>query len=286
MKRIFLSSSFFVLLVSTHAQRLHLGIYGGLSAYSGELVDKPFPGHKQTKKAFGLSLNYEISDHLRLSGRMTFAKVGGADSLGKSASLKLRNLSFESAINEFSLLTEYYLFDLNETNYSPYVFAGIAIYHFDPYANDLSGNKIFLQPLSTEGEGIQGYPIQSPYSLTQFAIPFGGGIKFSLSDDWQIGIEFGIRKLFTDFLDDVSTNYADMNDLLNVKGQTAVDMAYRGDEVQNGNPNYPVKGFQRGNSKSKDWYYLAGIHLTFRLGNSNGENGYGRSRKTGCPASY
>ena len=282
MKIFLLSISFFVLLVSTHAQRLHIGLYGGLSGYSGELVDKPFPGHKQTKKAFGFSVNYEISDHLLLRGGMTFAKVAGADSLSNSSSLKLRNLSFQSGINEFSLLTEYYLFSLYETNYSPYVFAGLAIYHFDPYANDLNGNKIFLQPLSSEGQGVNGYPIQRPYSLTQFAIPFGGGIKFALSDDWHVGIEFGMRKLFTDFLDDVSTNYADMNDLLNARGQIAVDMAYRGDEVANGNPSYPAKGFQRGNSKSKDWYYLAGVHLTFRLGNGNA-NG---NRKSGCPASF
>lgn len=285
MKIFLFSISFLALIVSANAQRLHLGLYGGFSAYSGDLVDKAFPGHKQTKKAFGFSLNYEISDHLMLRGAMTFAKVAGADSLGKSASLKLRNLSFQSGISEFSLVGEYYLFSFSETNYSPYVFAGLAIYHFDPYAYDPSGNKIFLQPLSTEGEGISGYPIQKPYSLTQFAIPFGGGVKFALSDDWRIGIEFGMRKLFTDFLDDISTNYADMNDLLNAKGPKAVQMAYRGDEVANGNPNYPVKGFQRGNSKNKDWYYFTGIHLTYRLGSGN-TGGYFRNRKSGCPASF
>jgi opacity protein-like surface antigen len=282
MKTILFSISLFAFTFSSNAQRLHIGVFGGLSAYSGDLAGSLFPGHKQTKPALGFSLNYEISDRLMLRGQMTFAKVAGADSLDKSASLKLRNLSFQSGVNEFSLMGEYYIFDMYENNFSPYAFAGVAVYHFDPYAIDQGGNKIFLNPLSTEGQGIPGYPQQKPYSLTQFAIPFGGGIKFVLSDNWRVGIEFGMRKLFTDYLDDVSTNYADMNDLLNYKGQRAVDMAYRGDEVAGGNPTYPAKGFQRGNSKSKDWYYFTGVHLTFRIGNSN-SNG---NRKSGCPASF
>src|SRR5207249_6493504 len=118
-----------------------------------------------------------------------------------------------------------------------------------------------------EGEGLPQYPDRKSYSLTQLALPFGGGIKCALNDNLRVGIELGLRKLFTDYLDDVSSNYADANDLLAAKGQQAVDLAYRGDEVPGGNPTYPAKGAQRGSSALKDWYYLTGLTLSFRLGN-------------------
>jgi hypothetical protein len=269
----------FFLYSSACAQRLHIGVMAGLASYNGDIVSKPFPGHKQSKEAFGFTLNYEITDRLMLRGGFTYGHVAGADSLEKDLTFKLRNLSFQTGISECSVMGEYYLFNLNETSFSPYGFAGIAVYHFNPYAFDLNGNKIFLQPLSTEGQGINGYTAK-PYALTQLAIPFGGGLKFALNDNWRVGIEVGIRKLFTDYMDDVSTVYADKNDLLNAKGQRAVEMAYRGGEIPNGNPNYPVKGLQRGSEKSKDWYYFSGIHLTFRIGNG----GTGGNRKNGCPA--
>ena len=101
-----------------------------------------------------------------------------------------------------------------------------------------------------------------------------------------------MRKLFTDYLDDVSTSYADQADLLAEKGQLAVNMAYRGDELPGGNPNYPSKGAQRGGAKYKDWYYFLGLHHTYRLGGSDGGGGGGyggakmrggKKRNYGCP---
>ena len=61
-----------------------------------------------------------------------------------------------------------------------------------------------LQPLGTEGEGF--YKGEKKYNLTQLAIPIGGGFKYAISNNVRIGIEVGFRKLFTDYLDDVSEN--------------------------------------------------------------------------------
>ena len=143
---------------------------------------------------------------------------------------------------------------------------------------------VFLQPLSTEGQGLPGYTGQ-PYKLTQLAIPFGGGLKFAINDDFRIGVEVCMRKLFTDYLDDVSTNYADPVDLFNAKGVLAVALSYRGNEVAGGNPNYPAKDSQRGSKKFKDLYYTAGLHFTYRMGGNNSNNGIfgGNKRKMGCP---
>ena len=114
----------------------------------------------------------------------------------------------------------------------------MAIYHFNPYTTDTSGAKTYLKPLSTEGEGfIAG---KKNYDLTQLAIPFGAGVKFALSDNVNVGLEVGYRKLFTDYLDDVSSTFVDQSTLLANRGGEAVQLAYRGDELKNGVP-YPAR---------------------------------------------
>lgn len=288
MKKISLAIIFTILTSIAFAQQVHLGVFGGLAAYNGDLVDKIFP-KKVTNGSIGVTLNYELSDQLMLRGGFTYCILGGADRFSDKPTSVLRNLAFETSIVEFSALGEYYLFNLYERSFSPYAFAGLAIYHFNPYAYNANQQKTFLKTLSTEGQGIAGYPDRKAYSLTQAAIPFGGGFKFALSENLHAGVEIGFRKLFTDYLDDVSTSYIDANDLLAAKGQLAVDMSYRGDEVTGGNPSYPAKTQQRGNPKNKDFYYFTGIHLTYRLGAGNGGNagggsGGGRKSRTGCPA--
>ena len=273
------------IVLSVFAQRTHIGVFGGLSAYNGDLTDKYFP-KKVTNGAIGVTVNYELTDHIMARGGFTYSVVGGADRYNTSnEELMLRNLSFETSITEFSAVGEYYLYSLNDRRYSPYAFAGLALFHFNPYTF-YNGNKIYLKPLSTEGQGLAAYPDRKPYNLTQLAIPFGGGIKYAITDNLHAGIELGLRKIFTDYLDDVSSLYVDPNDLLAAKGQLAVDLSYRSDEV-GGNPAYPVKDYIRGSAKNKDWYYFFGIHLTYRLGSSGASSGLfrggGKNKRYGCP---
>lgn len=258
-----------------YAQRVHMGLFGGPSAYTGDLASRIFPP-KVTNGAIGLTVNYDLTGKIILRSGFTYSIVGGADRHTGDPSLVLRNLSFETQLYELSVVGEYHLLNLNSNRFSPYVFAGLAIFHYDPYAYDRNGQKVYLKPLSTEGQGLSAYPDRKPYQLTQPAIPFGGGVKWVINDTWRIGAEFGLRKLFTEYLDDVSTQYVDRDDLLLAKGQLAVDMAYRGDEVTGGNPQYPAMGDKRGNPKSKDYYYFAGLHLTYRVSR-------GRKTDTGCP---
>jgi hypothetical protein len=103
-------------------------------------------------------------------------------------------------------------------------------------------------------------------------IPIGGGVKLNLSENINVGIEIGLRKLFTDYLDDVSTNYVDENLLFANRGSKAVELAYRGDEIKNGIMQYPEAGKQRGSPKAKDLYYFTLVTLSFRLGAINFSN--------------
>lgn len=268
-----------------HAQ-WQIGVAGGIAQYRGDLIDR-FYTHQMSKPAFGLHVKYEVTPRLLLRAAFNAGKLVGADSLMKKESLRFRNLSFQSKITEFSAVAELHAFRLDEKRWSPYLFGGIAVFHYDPYTFDTTGRKIFLQPLGTEGQGIPGYPERSLYSRTQLALPFGGGIRFDVSDRITLGAELGFRKLFTDYLDDVSTNYADAQDLLLARGPDAVSVAYRADEVPGGFTNYPEKGSQRGGASVNDIYYMAQLQLTYRFGAGGffkgGNGGGSRKGRYGCP---
>jgi hypothetical protein len=127
--------------------------------------------------------------------------------------------------------------------------------------------------LSTEGEGIPGSGV-GQYSLTQFAIPFGVGLRIALSDNVRVGLEIGLRKTFTGYIDDVSGKYTSYAALLAAKGPEAVSMAFRTTELpssETGNKDnvYPSAGFARG-SGGDDWYYFTQLRISFRLFNSAG----------------
>lgn len=266
------------------ASRLHLTLFGGLTNYQGDLQGKAFT-FQQSKLGLGIGLKYDLTPHFAVRGGIQYGSVEAADSRSSDSALIARNLSFQSRIFEGNLLLEYTLFNLEDKKISPYIFGGIALFHFNPYAYDTLGNKIMLQPLSTEGQGLAQYPDRKPYSRTQFALPFGGGIKFRISDRMVLGYEIGLRKLFTDYLDDVSTRYVDETALRDAKGDKAVEMSYRGGELKNGAPSYPADGTLRGNAKVKDWYYFQGLTLTIALGGNGsgfGGGGGGKSR-LGCP---
>jgi hypothetical protein len=159
------------------------------------------------------------------------------------------------------------------------------MFHFKPYTTDTSGNKTFLKPLSTEGQGFMTGV--KDYKLTQFSIPFGFGAEYSLNEDMRLGLELGYRKIFTDYLDDVSTNYVDETTLLNARGPKAVDLAWRGDEAHGGP--YPAAGYMRGNPKYKDGYYYVAITYTLRFWfdkykQTSGIPSGKKEKKVGCPA--
>lgn len=282
MKKLWLIALLFFPMIS-FSQYLHLNLFGGFSNYQGDLEEKQFT-LDQSNGAVGIGLQYDISNHFSLRTGLMHGRVSADDKQNKPG-LRIRNLSFTSAILEGNLLLEYNILNLTDRRFTPYLFGGLAIYHYDPYTYDTLGNRIYLKPLSTEGQGLDLYPDRKPYKLTQLSIPFGAGLKLRVSDKIVMGYEIGMRKLFTDYLDDVSDRYPDAAALLGAKGAKAVEMSYRGGEIKNGSTGFPVEGSVRGGAKQKDWYYFQGITLSITLptGGFSGQRVNGS--RMGCPGS-
>lgn len=280
MKRMFFLMAFSVASTMGFAQKVHVNTYFGISNYQGDFQKSRFT-FSQARLGGGLGLSYEITDQFLIRLGYMAGKITADDKLNNRN--RSRNLNFTSNISEGNLMGEYYFRNLYQYSISPYIFGGVAVYHFDPYTKDSTGTKYYLKPLSTEGEGfVDGV---NNYNLTQFAIPFGAGVKFALTDNVRIGFEIGMRKLFTDYIDDLSTNYVDENLLLLNRGAKAVELAFRGDELKNGST-YPPAGRQRGRATARDLYYFSVINLSFRLPGGGGSKSIssGRARdKVGCP---
>ena len=269
--------------VMTFGQNFHFSGRLGVTAYQGDLKAKAI-SLSQSKPMFSIGARYDLSEHIAVRSYFTFTSLRADDKKG-TATMQQRNLNFKTKILDWELTAQYNFFDLNDRWWTPYVFGGVGIFHFNPYTKDSSGHKTFLKPLSTEGEGFMAGV--KNYKLTQFSIPIGFGADYSLNEDMRVGIEFGYQKTFTDYLDDVSTVYVDQTSLLNARGQTAVDLAWRGDE-KGGTP-YPAAGVDRGNSKHKDGYYYVALTFTVRYFFDKYKQIVGipagrKEKKVGCPA--
>jgi hypothetical protein len=232
------------------AQKFSVTYAAGVANYAGDLQKKAYT-FSQCQLSGTLGLEYEISEHFIARADISGAKVSAADRHSGIPSQVARNLEFTSNIEEFALIAEYDFLSLKNYQATPYVFAGVGVYHFNPYTSDQLGDKIYLRPLGTEGQGMNG---DSKYNLTQLNIPYGAGVKVALSKDIRLGIEVGFRKLFTDYLDDVSGYYAKFSDL----SPGAQQYAYRGTGA------YPA-GQRRGNSGADDDYYFTQLTLSVRL---------------------
>ncbi|WP_336514313.1 DUF6089 family protein [Pollutibacter soli] len=278
MKKLIVFVAICCIAVGSKAQRLSVELFGGLSNYQGDIKEQRYTFHG-SKPAVGLGMSYAITNHISVRGLFSFTRLSATDKDNSDPYLLARNLDFSNNIVELSVMGQYHFLNIEEARINPYVTAGIGFFHHNPYTNDSLGMKYYLKPLSTEGQGLSQYPDRKPYSLNQFVIPFGAGIKFRVTENINIGWEIGLRKTFTDYLDDLSLNYVDEDILRAAKGNKAVELAYRGGEVKNGNPVYPAEGTTRG-KPAKDWYYFSGVTATFRLG---GDMFGGRGSGTGCP---
>lgn len=262
-------------------QRLHVELMAGVSNYQGDLLPIIFT-FKQSQPAFNANIKYQLSDHFYLRTGIGAGSIQADDKKNRDY-LKPRNLNFKSNIAEVNIGIEYDVFNVEKISVTPYFFSGIGVFHFDPYTRSTAGEKIYLKPLSTEGQGLKEYPARKPYQLTQACIPLVAGIKYAPCINLQVSYEFGFRKLFSDYLDDVSESYVSEEVLLHNRGPKAVEISYRGDELAGGSNAYPTSATQRGNKKEMDWYYFTGLKVSLRLGAGGICSGKARSWKELSP---
>lgn len=250
--------------LSTQAQRgWEIGGWLGTSTYFGDLntnYDLGSPGI-----AGGLIGRYNFNDRVCLKFSANYGNVEADDSDSRNAFERARNLSFQSTIIEGAAQIEFNFLPYNHGSkdefYTPYLFAGLNVFSFNPKA-ELNGDLIELRPLGTEGQfrGEEYYTVQGGFV-------FGGGFKFDLSYEWSVNIEVGVRYLFTDYLDDVSTTYPDLGDLEKLRGPDAPLLSDRSIPIPGINDEQiGEEGRQRGDSNFNDSYVLMKVGFLYYFG--------------------
>ncbi len=229
-----------------------MGILIGGSYYIGDL--NPGKHFNMAQPAFGAFYRFTPNYRYAFRGGVNFGEIRGDDSQSDNIDQIQRNLNFKSQITEFNVLAEFNFLEYRISNdkfkFTTFLFLGIDVFNFKPRA-EINNNWVDLQPLRTEGQ-------TKKYKLTQVAIPFGVGVKMNVSKQVGIGLEWGPRKTFTDYLDDVSGTYPDI--IANpFKSELAKKLS---DRSKNAGSNINE---QRGNPRTKDWYIFFGVSLNVKL---------------------
>lgn len=237
------------------------GLFAGGSYYIGDI--NPNKHFQNTQFAGGILARYNFNHRSALRLGFTMGSINADDSRSSSRWQQQRNLQFQSQVQELALLFEFNFLDFTiggegSQRFSPFIFFGLGAFRFNPEAK-LNNDNIALQPLGTEGQELEGGASSEKYKRIQPTIPLGIGAKAAVGKLFCVGIEWGMRKTFTDYLDDVSTTYYNNRILAEEQGYNAAILA---DPSTSKTTN---TGKQRGDPTKNDWYSFIGVTLTMKL---------------------
>ncbi len=202
-----------------------IGLGIGGANYKGELS----PNYRFLNNQPALSLFYrrDISSPITARGGLMLSHriLDNNTFSDKNVNLPLHNWRQAEArlsFAELSLIGEYNFLDFYDLSQkpriSPYFFAGVA-------------GLIYNIKLSTDNASLEE-DLSKPFDTNvAIAIPFGVGVKYALSKHWNLGAEFGARKLFSDRLDSL----------------------------------FEVDGRRVANPYDNDWYFYNGISLSYTI---------------------
>jgi len=267
-KLLFLLGILFVVHTS-EAQRLEVGVMMGATNYQGDLT----PGTARISfgnphPAFGVHLGYEINDIITVRGKVTLTAMSGFDDQARAPWRLQRNLHFRSSLQEAGINVEIYGLNvfkfMSNLAFHPYVVTGFNVFRFNPKA-EYNGVWVPLQPLGTEGQGTPEFPDRKKYNLTEFSVPMGFGMRYTINNYISISADLTQRWTFTDYLDDVSKTYVPLDVLLSspTNGELAANLTYRGGE--RGFDRVVTADDDRGNSSENDWYVITNVTMIFKL---------------------
>lgn len=256
-KIVFASLLAFTCFFAQAQQGWEIGALGGVSYYFGDLntsFNLAHPGGS------GIALaRYNFNERVSLRASVMLGQVRADDAWSKNTFENRRNLSFRSAINEFSIAGDFNFLSLvhgsSDQFFTPYLTGGVSVFSYNPETR-YDGNWVELRSLGTEGQFKN-----NEYGTAAIALVYGGGFKIDLTEKWSLNLEIAGRKIGTDYLDDVSGVYPDIRNVKRLRGNVAAELVDRSGEPRIGTP-----GRQRGNGKRNDAFATASVGIVYYFG--------------------
>ena len=277
MKRIIVLFTFILaaLLNPIHSQyNFDIGLNFGGTGFLGDVggtgeVAKGFIGDivlKQTNITTGIYGRYKINSKMHVNSGINYVKISGDDA-NSAGPRGWRNLRFQNQIFELNSCLEYTFFKINDlggtgryrTSLNLYAFVGSSVFYHNPKgtfldnANSPIKDWESLRSLKTEGQA-------TPYSQISFSTPYGIGAIIKTATFYKFGIYFRYMKNYTDYLDDISTIYAQDPSEENIANQ------YNGPEDQIGS--FSI-GQSRGNPENFDDIFMLNISFSKVISSKN-----------------
>jgi Domain of unknown function (DUF6089) len=249
-------------------QEGEIGISAGAAHYFGDL--NPKLRLNRPKLALGAFFRKQFGNYVavRVSGH--FAQLGYSDIYNSyNTFMYTRNLSFNTNIWELAVQGDFNFFKFVpgdiDYQFTPYITFGAGVFNYDPYAY-YQGQKVFLRPLGTEGQGSSAYPSRKPYGSMAVCFPIGVGVKYNVNSRMNVGLEIVYHFTNTDYIDDVSKTYAGAATFpLLPNGKQSLAGILQDRSAENGGAPIGIAGRQRGYSNQKDTYVMAEIMVSFNL---------------------
>lgn len=258
-KKIFLLIAVLLLCftVNGYCQDWELGLHGGMSGYIGEL-NQSNPA-QFNDWALGLFVRKNLSRSWALRFNFLRANAHGDAAKNENAYIQQQDFYFKSPIYEASIVGEFNFFKFEPSygriSYTPYLFAGIGGFHFQPKNYNFDGDLVNLQPYQTEGVN---------YNRFALNIPFGVGFRYNLRGPWTAGVELGYRIAFTDYLDDISGTYLHPYSVVPEKSTLSDEWLSQRRHFMDPSQQMEV-GTQRGDGRKRDAYMMATFTLSYAI---------------------
>jgi hypothetical protein len=248
-------------------QEGEFGISAGAAHYFGDLNPDAHLNHPSI--ALGAFFRKQFGNYVALRIAAHFAQLGYSDTYNKQNEFDLRrNLSFNTNIFEATMQGDFNFFKFipgdPRYRFTPYITFGVGAFSYDPYTY-YEGQKVYLRPLGTEGQGSAAYPSRKTYGSMAICFPLGVGVKYSINPQMNLGFEVCYRFTTTDYIDDVSTTYAGISTFPTLPdGQPSLAGLLQDRSYETGTP-IGVAGRQRGYSNQKDTYAFAELTLSINI---------------------
>lgn len=205
-------------------QSVDVGFFGGAGTYFGDMTKIDWK--KSINPAYGAFMRFNFNPRYALRFNVlngSIGAVGEFDSKTMDINQNDKYWDFNKNVLDISLQFEFnffkYIVGAKETPYSTYIFGGVGMQTYRYHIDNIDGSEI------------------NP------TIPFGLGFKFNLSKRIGLGIEAGLRKTFSDKLD----NLDDPLSYQITDGVQVTQIKYT-DQYHN-----------------NDWTAYTGVHLVYKL---------------------
>lgn len=247
---------------SKYDKSKEIGLLAGTAYYLGEVNPHKHFG-TALKLSGGLSFRNNFNKRWTMKASLLYGQVEAYDADSDDPWIRNRNLHFRNQFIESSLQFElnYFDYQIGSDNWiSPYLFMGLSYTSMKPQAS-INGVWFELQPLGTEGQGTSEG--EAKYNTGIITMPLGMGLKVNIYKIFGFSMEWGIRRTFTDYFDDISGVYVNPEFLEDQNGTPAALLADQ--SIVKARPDGTNTGYQRGDPGRKDLYFFVLGSLNVRI---------------------